>query len=231
MYLKPRSFSKAVCLPIFLISLFFAGSTTAATWAERGDAGDSLGSAQVPTGNVSTITGIASTSLDVDLYKIYIADPLNFSAAVSGGDGSGLYDSALALFNRDGLGVYANDDATLGNGQAGLPANHVLGPQTEGVYYLAVFDATSWPTSSNISTADTFIFPTVGYPYTQIVGPTGGGGTSPLAAWLPLDYEIALHGSYSIALAGVSPIPEPEPYALLLAGLGMLGAIVRTRNI
>jgi hypothetical protein len=225
-----KSFPKVVYLTIFLMSSFFIGTAQGSTWTEMGDAGDLLGSAQTPTGELTTITGIASTSLDADLYRIFISSPSTFSASVSGGDGTGLYNSALALFNQNGLGVYANDDAILGNGQPGLPVAHALGPQAAGIYYLAIFDFTSTPTSGNVSTLDTFIFPTVGYPFTQIVGPTGGGGTSPLNGWFPLDDEIPLHGSYSIALTGVSPIPEPETYAMLLAGLAMLGGMARGRN-
>lgn len=50
-------------------------------------------------------------------------------------------------------------------------------------------------------------------------------------------------GSYSLALSGTSqaggsysltlmaaPVPEPETYAMLLAGLGLMGAIARRRN-
>src|SRR5688500_9910785 len=103
-----RSFPKIFCLTFFLMSSFFIPVAQGSTWTEMGDAGDLLGSAQTPTGELTTITGIASTSLDVDLYRIFISSPSTFSASVSGGDGSGLYNSALALFNENGLGVYAN---------------------------------------------------------------------------------------------------------------------------
>jgi hypothetical protein len=225
-----RSFSKVVCLTIFLISSFFISNAQGSTWVEAGDAGDLPGLAQTPTGGLTIITGITSTSLDADLYKIYISNPNTFSASVSGGDGTGLYDSALALFNQEGLGVYANDDAILGNGQPGLPANHALGPQTQGIYYLAIFDSTAAPTSGDVPTPDTFIFPSFDSPWTQIVGPTAEGGRSPLNGWFPKEVELPLHGVYSIVLTGVSLIPEPEAYGMLLAGLGMLAAVARGRK-
>lgn len=37
-------------------------------------------------------------------------------------------------------------------------------------------------------------------------------------------------GSYSVALLAAAPVPEPETYSMLLAGLGLMGAIVRRRN-
>ena len=232
MYSKLNSrHSKSVYVTFFLIASFVVSTAQASTWAEVGDAGNLLGSAQIPVGNVTSITGVALTTLDVDLYKIFISDPTTFSASVSGGDGSGEYDSALALFDQDGLGVYANDDVIFNNGQAALPASYPLGPQVAGTYYLAIFDIDSAPTSGNASSSDTSIFPQVGEPYTQIVGSTGAGGASPLTGWEPFESALYLNEGYSIALTGVSPIPEPESYAMLLAGLGLLGTIVRRRKI
>lgn len=226
-----RRHSKSVYVTFFLITSFVVSTAQASTWAEVGDAGNLPGSAQIPVGNVTAITGVALTTLDVDLYKIFISHPTTFSASVSGGDGSGEYDSALALFDQAGLGVYANDDAIFNNGQAALPANYPLGPQVAGTYYLAIFDIDSAPTSGNVSSSDTSIFPEVGEPYTQIAGPTGAGGASPLTGWAPFESALYLNEGYSIALTGVSPIPEPESYAMLLAGLGLLGTIARRRKI
>lgn len=232
MYPKPDRRILKVFLPCFLVSSFFVSAAQASTWAEMGDAGDLLGTAQTPLGSVTTITGTTSTTADVDLYKIFISDPATFSATVTGGDGSGDYDSALALFNQNGMGVYANDDAVFDDGQARLPANDPLGPKAAGVYYLAIFDADTGPTSGNVSTKNTLIFPESNPPYTQILGPTGGGGASPLTGWVTFDAPITLNtnGSYSIALTGVSPVPEPETYALLLAGLGLVGFIARRKR-
>jgi len=41
-----------------------------------------------------------------------------------------------------------------------------------------------------------------------------------------------LGASYNVTrvLGGVTPVPEPESYAMLLAGLGLMGAIARRRN-
>jgi hypothetical protein len=42
----------------------------------------------------------------------------------------------------------------------------------------------------------------------------------------------SLGGIYSgsISASAVSPIPEPESFAMLLAGLGLMGAVVRRRS-
>jgi hypothetical protein len=229
MYSKLVRFLK-VSLPIFLVSSFFVSIAHASTWTEAGDAGDLLATAQIPTGSVTTITGTASTTTDLDLYKIFISDPTGFSAYVSGGDGSGDYDSAIALFDQNGVGVYANDDATGDNGQAGLPVDNSFGPRTSGIYYLAIFDDNTWPTSGNVSTEDHFIFPESTYPYTQILGPTGGGGAAPLTGWFSFGAPITLNESYSIALTGVSAVPEPAVYVLLLGGLALISFIVQVKR-
>ena len=81
-------------------------------------------------------------------------------------------------------------------------------------------------------------------------GVVGGGDDSLLASSispggnsLSLDYAQSLSGSSYITVTGVSngssgaifagqiaPIPEPETYAMLLAGLGLMGAVVRRRS-
>ena len=81
-------------------------------------------------------------------------------------------------------------------------------------------------------------------------GVVGGGDDSLLASSvspggssLSLDYTQPLSGSSYITVTGISngssgaifagqiaPIPEPETYAMLLAGLGLMGAVVRRRS-
>ncbi|AGX87464.1 FxDxF family PEP-CTERM protein [Candidatus Symbiobacter mobilis] len=45
----------------------------------------------------------------------------------------------------------------------------------------------------------------------------------------PLSYTANYFGNYSVVVAPV-PVPEPESYAMLLAGLGVVGAVVRRRQ-
>ncbi|PTR05196.1 putative secreted protein with PEP-CTERM sorting signal/MYXO-CTERM domain-containing protein, partial [Nitrosospira sp. Nsp5] len=41
---------------------------------------------------------------------------------------------------------------------------------------------------------------------------------------------VTLNEDYRIRLSGVSVVPEPETYAMLLAGLGLVGAMARRRK-
>ena len=81
-------------------------------------------------------------------------------------------------------------------------------------------------------------------------GVVGGGDDSllkssinPGGSSLSLDYTQSLSGPSYITVTGISngssgaifagqiaPIPEPETYAMLLAGLGLMGAVVRRRS-
>lgn len=55
-------------------------------------------------------------------------------------------------------------------------------------------------------------------------------GTSPFV--LSITGVRATNGNASItgSLSAVSPVPEPESIAMMLAGLGVIGAVVRRRN-
>ena len=215
-----------------LFGTLLAGPAHAVDWTETGDAGDLVGSAQEPTGNgpLRNIYGTISTNTDVDLYRIFISDPTSFSASVT--STSGNFDSVLALFNGGGYGIYANDDARLGDHSAGLPAGSFLGPQAPGWYYLAVFGLDVTPASGNGLTPDHYIGPEVSAPFTQVITASGPGGASPLTGWAPEDpNEVeSLNEGYRLRLSAVSVVPEPETYAMLLAGLGLIGAMVRRRS-
>ena len=219
----------------FLMLSFLAVPAHAVNWTEQGDAGDLLGTAQEPTGSgpLRSIFGTISTNADVDLYKIFIASPTTFSASVT--STSGNFDSVLALFNSGGYGVYGNDDAMLGSSNAGLPAGSLLGPQAPGWYYIAVFGLDTTPTSGNGTTPDHYIAPNTIAPFTSVLSASGPGGASPLTGWAPVDPSdvVSINEAYRLRLSGVtvSPVPEPETYAMLLAGLGLVGAMARRRKV
>lgn len=42
---------------------------------------------------------------------------------------------------------------------------------------------------------------------------------------------VRLRPDFDLSTQGIRPIPEPESYAMLLAGLGLMGAVVRRRDV
>ena len=222
----------AVSVPLFTLA-FLPNPAHAVDWTEIGDAGQLVSTAQMPTGDegrLRNIYGTISTNNDVDLFRIYISNPTTFSAGVS--STSGNLDSGLILFNEGGYALYGNDDAMLGTRVSSLPAGHVNGPQAPGWYNLAIFALGTPPVSGDGFTPDHYMFPNVSSPYTQILTATGPGGAAPLTGWAQLEDTVALNEEYRIRLSGVtvSAVPEPETYAMLLAGLGLMGTIIRRRK-
>ena len=68
-----------------------------------------------------------------------------------------------------------------------------------------------------------------------ITGPNGVGMTDlnslvSLPGGVVLTEPTGINNHGQVAAIGVSPIPEPETYAMLLAGLGLLGFIARRRK-
>jgi hypothetical protein len=157
----------------------------------------------------------------VDLYIIQITDAATFSAQSEDGPGN-VSDPALYLFNAAGIGVYMNNDNSGSDFQATLPPGNPLGPLTNGLYYLAVAwgfsDALSF---DSIFSLDQFL------DTTGVYGPTGPGGSDPLAGWntssAPGNFDLPAH--YTIDL--VSAAPEPATLSLLIAAV--TGLMLRRR--
>ena len=64
---------------------------------------------------------------------------------------------------------------------------------------------------------------TSGFDFASGLGPTGGWGGRAI--------NVATGGtSTSAQLISVTSVPEPETYAMLLAGLGVMGAVARRRK-
>jgi PEP-CTERM motif len=188
-------------------------------------AGPLPGSAQDLSGDLSPFTQIDGT-LDypygVNVFKIDILNPLNFSAYTVPDGAYGIPDPELFLFNASGLGVYENDDTTPSNLQACLPSldspnpcpssRGGLGPLTAGIYYLAITRSLNSPMSSS-----GYIFSPLNP--TDVVGPdpTMGGG-DPITSWdngvfTGPDFDLI---NYDIQ---INDAPEPATWPLLAAGL------------
>lgn len=175
---------------ILALSLMLAipSVSLALVWAETGDAGDLVGTAQVTSGagTLSNITGSISILPDnVDMYCISIPDPNNFYAVILCTNDA---DPDLWLFDQDGNGVTMED--VCGAGAIALTPDFVNAP---GPYFLAISasDDEAQSTSGSIWAA--------GSAAAQRV-PDGPGAGDPLTGWtntMPLPMA-----SYSISLIG-----------------------------
>ena len=213
-------------------------------WVEDNDAGQSPPSAQKPTGtgSMSTISGslaavnVAAGPGDfVDMYQIYIADPAGFSAQTiqltpGSPPGFAAFDSQLWLFDHNGFGILANDDAVVGQTGSRIapPAtdatNQVIpGP---GVYYLAIsaFDA------DPLSGTGELIFSQEAR--TEVSGPDGPGGSLTVRNWGTSPQG----GMYLIGMTGVKFPPDLVPavstwgMAILFCATAIAGTLCLRRR-
>jgi PEP-CTERM motif len=228
--------SRASLTCIVVLCLFLHTQPShATTFTELGDAGNLPGTAQVMNG-IGLLTEINGTLSPAngdaqDMYRIYIDGGRTFSATTVGGVG---FDSELFLFDGSGKGVYANDDVAFRDfAPSTLPAGNPLTPITAGHYYLAITQCCSAPIS-----AAGQIFTVVGPNHRAVSGPTGAGGDLPVTGYSGLFSQIPTVGApYQIFLTGahftaapVSAVSEPHTFALMLAGLGMIGLSARHRR-
>jgi hypothetical protein len=229
----------AIACAFASILLAPASAATAAslTWAEAGDAGQTIPTAQTVTGSPSdtltAITGNISAASDHDLYEIYIANGATFSATTVLQPGT-LDDTQLFLFNSAGIGVYANDDDATALGanafRSTLPAGGSPTLITPGLYYLLIDASFSFPTSDG-----GLIFPNLtrtSVPVvdsTAVVGPTGPGGASPFTGYTG---TASSFGTYTIALTGATFVtPEPATVVMMFAGSPLLvGYVLLSRR-
>lgn len=194
------------------------------TWTEGADAGSLPATATVPTGlnpldEIRGAVGPASGTDKVDMFKIFIFDPSQFSAIVQGGGA----DPVLFLFDENGLGLLRNDEGPIGHSPE-FPVGSLTG-QLPGIYFLAITPYTVEPFSAGGA-----IFPTSGG-NGVLDGPTGPGGGSPITGWTvgsaddPVNYVITLTGART-----VSVVPEPVTASLSVMGLGALVLVARRRR-
>ena len=181
-------------------------------WFEESDAGDLTSTAQVPAGAapLASISGVISAVEDIDMYRISITDPAQFSVTATSEGAAYLFDPAIALFDQSGRGVYSNDDAIIGDINPALPINQPDGPSAPGVYYLAIYDAANYP--QDLEGLPIFNF--FNWPYTEIVAPVTMGQQSPVSSWfVPVSRQMSVG------------------YNLLLTGAHTSGAVLRSEDL
>jgi hypothetical protein len=197
----------AATAAIAVILLALAPSAFAAS--ESGDAGGLPSTAQdVGSGAVTQILGSFTGGADVDVYRVCLTDGASFSASTVAPMS---LDTQLFLFDADGLGVYANDDAGIGVRGSRLPARHRFSPTSGGEYYVALSSFNNDPRS-----AAGEIFPDVFsaslYP-DGVVNAAGGGSDEPVSSWVGLTRGPA--GLYSINLTGTTGCDTTPPTVAL----------------
>jgi hypothetical protein len=210
-------------LAVALAALLAANPVLAADYTEVGDAGESLATAaQVNTQAFGTsldaIIGTISGN-NADLFAIQITDPVNFTAAnpLNAPGNVNTFDSQLFLFDANGFGVLYNQDAP-GAGPTSFLSPSAAGVTlTAGLYYLAIAPVGYSPLS-----AGGLIFPNTSLSNpTEVVGPTGPGGSQVLSSWT--GNTSSPGGDYRISLTGAAFVPEPSTG--LLSGLVLLGGL------
>jgi hypothetical protein len=209
-----------------------AGPAWALTWTEMGSAGRLPATAQIVNvaGPLTQIDGNLDEATQVDMYRIHISDPINFSAATVNSPGIFVPDPQLFLFDAAGLGVYMNDDneSGLNGSQSGLPAGHPFGPAAAGFYYLAI----GWWDNEPLSVSGQI------FSSTSMFGTNGpdlaAGGADPVIGWNDdVLQRIDVETAYQIVLTGADSgdgIPLPGPSTLALLGTGafaVLGEMLR----
>ena len=199
--LSVMSKTMVILLVSLITILSFSQQAMALTWIEVGDAGQLPGTAEITTGEglLEFITGILENPTDVDMYAIFITGNEPFSATTVGWTTD--VNTQLTLFDSSGYGIYSNDDDATDGVQSTLPDRYL----EPGLYYLAISDWDWDPVSD-----EGFIFPSH-YPFlhlrTEVEGPTGAGGVSPIAGWDGLSTSGG--GSYTIALTGTTTPTVP----------------------
>jgi hypothetical protein len=177
----------------------------------QGDAGKFPAGANITAGSggpLTTICGnLADATTGADMFEILITGS-NFSALTADRAGSTL-DPALYLFDSTGHALFGENDISGANVQAQITGQTI----TAGLYFLAIAASGQDPlhTGSQIfgSGFDTS---------TGIQTPLSG--TPKLNTW---NNNGNSSGDYRIALTGAEFAETPEPGALGLVGIGLVG--------
>lgn len=203
---------------LVLISLFCCGISAAHAqiWNEIPDAGQTVTTAQnagaVP-GPLATINGNLTTN-DIDVYRIFIANPAVFFAEVITPTA---FDTQLFLFHNNGAGISFNDDFGTSVLSRVTGLGLIPGP---GLYLLGISAYDRDP----INSANQEIWADSPYGSERPVdGP--GAGNPVFTDW---NGSTSSGGPYTIRLNGAGMVPEPATMVALSLGAAL--AISRRRR-
>lgn len=159
--------------------------------------------------------------------NIAVGDTVTFNLNASSGNAflASSGDSMWAILGIDGGGSRVSDYSWSFYNQASLVGSGASSGEGTGAIHLGpyvsigfdgVFDKYSWTgTLTSSSTGDNNLAADIGY-------------NSPPLANYGGSFSYGETSAQFIQVA--APVPEPETYAMLLAGLGLLGAVVRRRR-
>jgi hypothetical protein len=216
---------RKLSLPVLLAAMA-AGPPALADWVEFGDAGSTLGTAQVVNagGALNSIFGSIAVNGDVDLYRFIVTDFTIFSA--TNNSISGPTDMQVFLFSSTGMGIASNDDVVFFETPGALPVGDTLYvglPAGEYLVGISRYDVEPESIGGQIFSNDVpFNF--------DIVGPNGPGGLSPLTGFAGVDNSGSDPSEYRLDLTGVVIIPLPTAVAMASPGLLMIWSPRRRRR-
>jgi hypothetical protein len=198
-------FIRTACAVIAVLSLTFAPGAFAAD--EIGDAGDLRVTANdMGDSAVTQINGSFTGATDSDVYRLCLSDGASFSASSVGQTFPPNLDTQLFLFDSQGYGIYANDDAAGGIRGSTLPAQHRFSPSAGGEYFLAISQYNRDPQSSQ---GEIFQDNFSHWLYPDGVLPANGfGGGETLSGWN--GRAPGGEGTYRITLTGTASCVPPD---------------------
>ncbi|MES2950774.1 MAG: DVUA0089 family protein [Pseudomonadota bacterium] len=156
---------------------------------------------------------------------------INFSLATNATDvrvwtdsfmGGVNFDPITAVWSQTNTGwslLGQNDDnASIAPGQTRFDSGLTFANLTAGNYLFTIATYNNWASGTTLAQGFTF----------------DNQAAIPLAQWNQPANHVNMGTHYSVHLSGVSSavsaVPEAETYAMMLAGLGLLGAVTRRRN-